>query len=133
MAKVGRPTVYKASYCEEVIELLAKGHSITAFAGSVGVDRSTVFRWMDEKPEFKDSVKVGQALAVKFWEGIITKIAAEGGGNATAAIFGLKNRAADDWSDKVVNEHTGKDGGPMQVTGIRIHLVDPKPRADGDK
>ncbi len=60
-----------------------------------------------------DALKVGQALATKFWEKILVDVAKEAKGNATAAIFGLKNRASDDWSDKQHHEHTGKDGGPM--------------------
>ena len=40
-------------------------------------------------------------------------------------IFGLKNRAAEDWRDRV--EHTGADGGPMQsVQRIEYAVVDPK-------
>ncbi len=119
MAKpVGRPTKYQKAYCEKVIECLAEGHSVTAFAGRIGVARSTIFKWATEIPEFSDALKVGQAKATGFWEGILVKIAKDGGGNATAAIFGLKNRAGDDWSDKTVQEHTGPDGGPVQVENL---------------
>lgn len=112
----GRPSKYNKAYCNEVIECLAEGHSITAFAGIIGVARSTIFEWAKEHPEFSDAIKVGQAKAVHFWEKIAIDIARNGGGNATAAIFGLKNRAGEDWADKVVTEHTGKDGGPIQFT-----------------
>lgn len=111
----GRPSKYSPAYCNEVIEFLAQGHSVTAFAGEIGVARSTVFKWAEEHQEFSDALKVGQAKATKFWEGILAKVASEGGGNATAAIFGLKNRAPDDWSDKVISELTGKDGGPIET------------------
>lgn len=114
----GRPSSYKQVYCNEVIEYLAGGHSVTAFAGHIGVARSTVFKWADEIVEFSDALKVGQAKATAFWEKILIKVASEGGGNATAAIFGLKNRASDDWADKTVNEHTGKDGGAIQVDAM---------------
>lgn len=111
----GRPSKYNQAYCNEVIECLAQGHSVTAFAGQIGIARSTVFKWAEEHPEFSDALKVGQAKATAFWERVLAKVASEGGGNATAAIFGLKNRAADDWSDKTVTEHTGKGGGPIQT------------------
>src|ERR1700722_20481688 len=106
---MGRPSSYSKAYCNEVIEFLAGGHSVTAFAGHIGVARSTVFKWADEIPEFSDALKVGQAKATGFWEKILVSIARDGKGNATAAIFGLKNRAGEDWADKTVNEHTGKD------------------------
>lgn len=114
----GRPTKYSDAYCSEVIEFLSKGHSVTAFAGHIGVSRASIFNWANEYPEFMDAIKAGQAGATKFWEAILVKVASEGGGNATAAIFGLKNRAHEDWADKVINEHTGKDGGPIETADV---------------
>lgn len=111
----GRPSKYSEAYCNEAVECLGEGHSVTALAGRLGVARSTVFKWADEHPEFSDALKVGQAKATAFWERVLIKIAQDGGGNATAAIFGLKNRAADDWADKVVNEHSGPNGGPIET------------------
>lgn len=35
--------------------------------------------------------------------------------DVTAQIFWLKNRRPDKWRDKQVTEHTGADGGPLQV------------------
>lgn len=107
---VGRPSSYRPEYCDQVVACLAEGHSVTAFAGRIGVARSTVFKWAEEHQEFSDSLKVGQARAVEVWEKALLDVAKNGGGNATAAIFGLKNRAADDWRDKQEHEHTGKDG-----------------------
>lgn len=114
----GRPSKYSSAYCNEVIECLGQGHSVTAFAGQIGVARSTVFKWAEEIPEFSDALKVGQAKAVAFWEKILVEVAKSGKGNATAVIFGLKNRAGDDWADKVVNEHSGPDGGPIQSVDV---------------
>lgn len=111
----GRPTKYRTVYCNEVIECLAEGHSVTAFAGRIGVARSTVFKWAAEIPEFSDALRVGQAKATEHWENILMKVARDGGGNATAAIFGLKNRAGDDWSDRTVREITGPDGGAISI------------------
>jgi hypothetical protein len=111
----GRPSKYSEAYCDEVVKFLSGGHSVTAFAGNIGVSRATVFNWANEHPEFLDALKAGQAAATRFWEDILIKVAKDGGGNATAAIFGLKNRAAEDWADKVVNEHTGKDGEAIQI------------------
>lgn len=111
----GRPSKYSDAYCNEVIEFLAGGHSVTAFAGHIGVSRSTVFKWADEHEEFSDALKVGQAKATALWEDVLLKVARDGGGNATAAIFGLKNRASEDWSDKVISEHSGPNGGPIET------------------
>src|SRR5690606_1420426 len=99
-ARTGRPSKYSPAYCEEVIRFLAQGHSVTAFAGEIGVARSTVFKWAAEIPEFSDALSIGQAKAVATWERVLLEIARNGGGNATAAIFALKNRAPDDWREK---------------------------------
>lgn len=113
--KTGRPTSYDPIYCDAVIKCMANGHSATGFAGSIGVCRATVFNWANDHPEFLVALKAGQAAASQFWERILAKIASEGGGNATAAIFGLKNRASEDWADKVLTELTGKNGGAIET------------------
>jgi hypothetical protein len=105
---VGRPTTYNPDYCEQVGKFLAEGYSLGAFAGSIGVARSTVYKWAEEHPEFSDAVKTGQAGSQFWWEKRNREFAATGEGNATAIIFGLKNRAADDWRDKQELEHTGQ-------------------------
>lgn len=103
---VGRPSKYSPAYCTEVVECLSEGHSVTAFAGRIGVARSSVFKWAGEYPEFSDALKVGQAKAVEYWESRLKDIASGRDGNATAAIFGLKNRASDDWRDRQEVEHS---------------------------
>jgi hypothetical protein len=45
------------------------------------------------------------------------RIADEGGGNgsATAIIFALKNVAPEEFADRVVNQHTGPNDGPVRL------------------
>ncbi len=44
--------------------------------------------------------------------------------DVTAQIFWLKNRRPDNWRDIKAQEITGKDGGPVQVEGFNITIVD---------
>lgn len=125
MAKRGRPSKYSDAYCDEVISCLSEGHSVTAFAGRIGVARSTVFKWAEEHPDFSDALRVGQSKATEFWERLLIRVAGEGGGNATAAIFGVKNRAADDWRDKQDVEVTG------EIKSIERSIVEPRPKPNG--
>jgi len=106
----GRPTKYDPRYCDEVIDFLANGYSVTAFAGDIRVSRSTVYKWAEENEAFSDALKVGQAASALWWENRLRDTAEKGEGNATAAIFGLKNRAADDWRDKREVDNTSSDG-----------------------
>jgi hypothetical protein len=114
----GRPSKYDPAFCDAIVDFMAQGYSVTAFAGSIRVARSTVYLWAEEHPEFSDALQTAQAIAALWWENRLRDVAERNEGNATAAIFGLKNRAADDWRDKQAVEHTGRDGGPIQTENL---------------
>jgi hypothetical protein len=94
----GRPTKYSPHYCDELIECMGRGFSLTAFAGEIGVARSTINQWMGEYPEFSEAVKKGQAKRVRKLEE--TLLAGEFGPRVTAHIFALKNADPDEWRDR---------------------------------
>jgi hypothetical protein len=113
----GRPTDYRQEYCDLVIAEMAKGYSLGAFAGTVGVARSTIQRWVAEHPEFSVAVGKGQAARLKQWETAAMKGAySKDGGNATLIIFGLKNAGRapageeDEWAEKTEVKHSGAIG-----------------------
>jgi transposase len=110
----GRPSTYKAVYCNELIECLAKGHSIKGFAGEIGVGVRTIHDWLAKHEEFAAAYEIAQAKSALAWEKILLEFAKTGKGSASGVIFGLSNRAKDEWMQRVVNEHTGKDGAPME-------------------
>ena len=84
---------------------MAKGHSIAGFAGEIGVGRRTVFDWATTYPEFSAALEIATPKAVLFWEQKLIECAENGKGNVTACIFGLKNRAHEDWRDVQKIEH----------------------------
>lgn len=98
----GRPSKYRESYCDEVIAAGDQGLSLTAFAGMIGVARSTINEWMAEHAEFSEAVKVHGAKRCLHLEQ--TMLSAEQGPRVTARIFALKNAAPDEWKDKVHTE-----------------------------
>jgi hypothetical protein len=102
----GRPTKYDQAFCDDVIDFLSQGYSVTAWAGSKRVARSTVYKWASEHPEFSDALNIGQAASALWWETCLRTNATTGDGASSAIIFGLKNRAADDWRDKQEIEQT---------------------------
>lgn len=119
---VGRPSKYDPAYCERVREFLKDGYSVAAFAGEIGVAVSTVRLWIDEHPEFSDAVKTGQARATLWWENRARAVAMGEDGNPTTIIFGLKNRAPEDWRDKTEVDSTVK----ASVSMVEWQVVDPK-------
>lgn len=115
---MARPTDYDPIFCDQAVEFLTEGYSVAALAGHIGVARSTIYKWIEEHAEFSDAVKVGQAGAVLWWEKANRTLATTGDGNATACVFGLKNRASDEWRDKTETEHSGPNGGPIQRQNV---------------
>lgn len=94
----GRPSKYHEAYCNEVIETMATGLSLTAFAGDIGVSRDTVNEWQHVHPEFSDAVKVAKAKRTGALERQM--LGADSGPAVTARIFALKNADPDEWRDK---------------------------------
>lgn len=108
---VGRPTKYEPRFCAMLIEDMKAGFSATAFAGSIGVARSTLSEWADANPEFSVALNTGKAVRLRFWEQTAINVAAKGTGGPGAAsviTFGLKNMGDGEWADTTKTEHLGK-------------------------
>lgn len=119
----GRPSDYRPEYCDRVVEAMRAGFSLTAFAGIIGVARSTINVWMEAHPEFSEAVSRAKAARLLHWEEAAIRVAKDGGGpgSATLIVFGLKNMAPEEYADTAKVEHSGPGGAPL-VT--RIELVD---------
>jgi hypothetical protein len=115
---MGRPPKYRDEFVDELVEYCAEGYSLTAFAGHIGVARSTINEWMAQHADFSEAVSRAKNMRAAWWEARARDVAMNGGpgGQATMVIFGLKNHAPEDFSDKTQHEHTGKDGGPIELS-----------------
>jgi len=116
----GRPSKYDPAFIDEVLPFMSQGYSTTALAGHLGVSRSTLYDWIDAHPEFRDAVKAGAAASAIWWEDCLRDNAQKGEGNATSAIFGLKNRASDDWRDRKDVDLTSSDGSMTPKPGLDV-------------
>lgn len=140
MAKVGRPSLYRQEYAEQALKLCRLGATDKEIANFFEVAESTINEWKLNHAEFSESLKAGKALAdaevadklfkrATGYEHAAVKISASPDGkehvteyveryppDTTAAIFWLKNRRPDVWRDKVQQELTGADGGPIQTS-----------------
>lgn len=108
----GRPSTYDPAFCDQVEEIMRRGFSRMAAAGEIGVCYDTLTNWMEAHPEFFQAVKRGQAARAMKLEADL--LDADSGPRVTSRIFALKNAAPEEWRDKVVTEHVGKDEGPIQ-------------------
>lgn len=120
----GRPTDYRPEYCDLVIEEMAKGFSLGAFAGIIGVARSTIQRWVSEHQEFSVAVSRAKAARLLEWERAALKGATtQQGGNATLIIFGLANAGRgmagedDEWISKNEVQQSGESSIKVIIKG----------------
>lgn len=104
----GQPTKYKPEYCQELIDTMREGLSLSSFCSKIGVSRETAYEWMRRHDEFSDAHKIAKEHAQNFWERVLRQTAlGKMKGNVGGQIFWLKNRFADDWKDKRVFEPEG--------------------------
>lgn len=116
MAKRGRPTTYfdlVQPRLEEIRDWAGQGLTRPEIASRLGVDRATLHRYMNDHDDLRDALKSGDTEIVANVEAALAKKAL--GGDVTAMIFFLKNKAPDKWRDKTTQELTGKNGAPVTV------------------
>ena len=117
---MGRPSRYKSAIGEQLIEAMARGLSLEAAAAKIGVGPRTLFTWQNKHEEFRQAIQEGRQRALLFWEEQAISMAKGAPGNAQLVMLALKNRsrAASGWHDAQRLEHTGGDGGPVQVQPV---------------
>jgi hypothetical protein len=144
----GRPTAYSAELLEVVAGMCLAGATDMEIADEIGVSVSTLYNWRGKYPEFLAAMKYGKEQsderverglyqrAVGF-EYPAVKVSFDKDGNplfaqyreyyppdTTAAKHWLNNRQSANWREKVQQEVTGADGGPIQAE-IRVQFVKP--------
>lgn len=110
---VGRPTKYKPEYCEKIVELAKEGKGWVAWAIACGVDRPTLYAWGDQHPEFLTALKEAKLYEQLWWEEIgQSSVLAK---NFQAAVWrtSMQARFREDYTERKVQEVTGKDGGAI--------------------
>ena len=128
---MGRPSEYSDAVVDEICRRLAKGESIIRMTeGADMPSETTVYRWLDEKPDFREKyARAREAQADhKFdqaWE-IADAATAE-----TVAVARLKvdtvkwqagKLAPKKYGEKVSHEHGGEGGGAIK-SEVAIRFV----------
>jgi len=122
----GRPSKYDPKYCDEVIKVMGEGLSLTAFAGRIGVDRSTIDEWRNNFPEFSLACRKGQAKRTERLEmGMLDPDMP--GPAVNARRFALANAAPEEWREKQQLEHTGAEGQPLSIGVQFLTPLRPEP------
>lgn len=136
---MGRPSSYREEYAKQALKLCRLGAKDKELADFFGVSEQTINAWKEAHPAFLESLKKGKARSdaevaqslfhrARGYSHEAVKIFNDSGSplivpytehyppDTTAAIFWLKNRRPDLWRDVSRQEHTGKDGGPVEMT-----------------
>jgi transposase len=125
---VGRPSLYKPEYCEEVVELGKLGKSIEQICATLNTPVRTLYEWRDRFPEFSQALEDAKAYEQAWWEDqaycymVETK---EGPRlNATLWSRSMAARFPKKYREQVKQEITGADGAPL-LSGIQVSFVKP--------
>jgi hypothetical protein len=147
---VGRPSDYRPQYAEQARKLCLLGLIDAELAEFFGVSEQTINAWKHANPEFLDAIQKGKLLADADVAGklyhramgyehedvdirvidsqvVMTPVTKYYPPDTGAAIFWLKNRQRGKWRDKVENEITGSEGGPIR---LELEFVKAPPRED---
>lgn len=128
----GRPSDYSTELAERICERLANGEPLAKICRDADMPGySTVRRWEDEKPEFQALSLRARQDGTHFLADDSLRIADDEEIDTQRAKLMIDTRLrligkwnAKAYGDKITQEHTGADGGPIQsqatvdVTGL---------------
>lgn len=136
--KVGRPSEYNPKFAQAARKLCELGATDADLAKAFSTTTTTIRNWATTYSEFLGALKLGKeaydglverslaaramgytfdAVEIKVVEGRVVKVPVRKHvpPDTTACIFWLKNRRPEQWRDVNRFEHTGRDGGPVEV------------------
>lgn len=144
----GQPTKFKEDYPQMLIEHMANGYSFATFGAIVDVSRQTLYKWLEDQPEFQKAYHIGKLKCQIYWErslkdwqdgkklrpGAIKVTRDKKTGeekqkvismeptpfNGPSYMFNMKNRFPEDFKDKQEIEHSGPGGSALAPVVINI-------------
>lgn len=112
----GRPSNYDIEQVPQILEMAAAGLTDLEIAESIGISRTTLWRWKQIHPELCNALKDSKDLADSR---VVHSLYAKAlSGDTTACIFWLKNRNQKEWRDKIDHELSGEVAVKRVVTDV---------------
>lgn len=112
---IGRPSAYNPSYCDVVVRLGADGYSKARMAAHIGVAKQTIDNWAKAHPDFLDALTRANTLSQAWWEQEAQNGLKNREFNAGIWDKSVKSMFRDDYTERTINEHVGKDDGPIEI------------------
>lgn len=119
----GRPTAYRAEYCDQVVALGEVGKSKAQIARDLRVDRKTLDNWCSRHPEFREAMDLAREWALAWWEDQgQAGIWAGKEFNSNAYALQVRNRFADEYGrpDSVIDVNLDEHRAAIQRKLDRI-------------
>lgn len=116
----GRPSEYRAEYCQKLIDWMSEGRSFETFGTVVDVDDDTLNQWVIKHPAFAEAKAKAKVAERQWWETVARGAAAGKIKNSAQAvlIFSMKNKFPQHYNDRRQVELTGAAGGPVQFSNM---------------
>lgn len=130
---MGRPSEFSDDAEAAILKIISEGGTLDQAAEAAKVTRSTVCRWLQDDQQFRDKYAQAREDQGDWFADQIADLATGTGkepADITARVNALKWLAAKRkpkvYGEKVVNEHGGIDGKPIEtVTRIERVIVRP--------
>ena len=121
----GRPSTYDPAFCDRVVALGAEGKSPEQISAAIDVPRTTMLSWAETYPEFSTALTRAKELEQDWWETIGQTALFADKFQASVWAKSMQARFREKYTEKVVQEQTGPNGGPQRHV-FEWTLVEPK-------
>jgi hypothetical protein len=113
MAKGQRASKRSPEVEKRILDAIRLGATYKLASQYACIDPATFWRWVEKDANFATRVKEAEGAATVGWLAKIEKAASDG--NWQAAAWKLERRYPEDYSLRQRLEHTGADGGPIEI------------------
>lgn len=121
MRKHGDTYKYSDKYPEMLIQHMADGGRFETFAGVIGVGRTTIYEWLENKPEFAMAKDVGHSKSFLYWENLGKRAALGKINNFAHKVYSITMANSFGVTDSREIKHSGE-----VKTGVQVYLPDNK-------
>lgn len=121
--KPGRKTKLTPERQTKIVNAIRAGAYMETAAAASGIDRITLHLWLKKGNKYPGTIysafadAVHEAMAQAEMRDVLTISKAAGDGDWRAAAWRLERKFPGRWGQTTKTELTGRDGGPVQVSG----------------
>lgn len=118
MARSGRPTKYTEDKADAIVAAVRAGATLRLAAASAGISLDTLARWRKRFAAFADRLTEAEGKAAVRPLALIAEAAKR---DWRAAAWLLERRFPEEYG-RQRHEHTGADGGPIEVEIVGVDV-----------